>query len=364
MRIHLFGDLWGVDGVKISPRLKDAELSLFNLENPILEQPHICPIDKEGVTLCTGLKQIQSIVEQFSGLIFFSLANNHIGDYGETGIKSTIESCNQLNVCYSGIGIGNEICPSTLTIANNRVAIFSIAERQFGISSTQELGYTYYDESIFPKIVQAKRDGLFVIVSVHYGSEMSIWPSPISQRLFRSFIDCGASIVYGHHSHVPKGFEFYHNGLIMYGLGNFTIPDKYLALGRNLNWSHMVELTIENNVLTNYEIVPIRIEKGNIVPMPKEERNYKEYINDANMPIEEGMLEGLWQAYSMLMFENEYKYWFISNRNKYSRTMYHLLNCKTHTESIRTYFGIKSGCIKDIRNNEVNLLSQKYFQLF
>ena len=360
----MFGDLWGVEGVKVSPRLKEAELTLFNLENPIIEHSSNSPIDKEGVTLCTELKLIRSIVEQFSGTIFFSLANNHIGDYGESGIISTIESCKKLHAYYSGVAIGNEISPSILKIANNRVAVFSIAERQFGISSIHELGYTYYDESIFPKIVQARRDGQFVIVSVHYGSEMSIWPSPISQRLFRSFIDCGASIVYGHHSHVPKGFEVYHDGLIMYGLGNFVIPDKFLALGRNLNWSHMVELTIENNILTNYEIIPIRMERGNIVTMSKKEGNYKEYIIDANRPIEEDRLEGLWQAYSMLMFENEYKYWLLSDGNEYYRTMYHILNCKTHAESIRTYFGIKSGSIKDVRNNEVNMLAQKYFQLF
>ena len=364
MIIHLFGDLWGLDGVSISPSLKQAELSFFNLETPIINDYCMSQKNKCGVTLKTSFTSIQNIIQQFDGSVFLSLANNHIADYGEAGIKSTIEACERLNVCYYGVGYRNNMCPKIIKCQDNEIAVFVIAERQFGITSSNELGYSYYEESIFPQIIKAKNEGLFVIVSFHYGAEMSIWPSPDNQMLSRSFIDCGADVVYGHHSHVPKGFEKYHNGLIFYGLGNFTISKDYMSFGDNLDWSNMVELDISQNIIQNWEIIPIQMNQVNVQKMSSDNK-WQKYMHDACSPLNnELFLEGLWQSFVVKMYDNEYSYWFQTQGKHDYRLMYHLFNCSTHCSSVRTYFGLKSGNIKDVRDKKVNELSQKYFQLF
>jgi poly-gamma-glutamate capsule biosynthesis protein CapA/YwtB (metallophosphatase superfamily) len=38
----------------------------------------------------------------------------------------------------------------------------------------------------------------------------------------RTAIDAGADLVIGHHAHVLQGVEFYQDGVIVYGLGNFA----------------------------------------------------------------------------------------------------------------------------------------------
>ncbi len=35
-------------------------------------------------------------------------------------------------------------------------------------------------------------------------------------------IDAGADVVMGHHAHILQGIEFYRDGVIVYGLGNFA----------------------------------------------------------------------------------------------------------------------------------------------
>ena len=54
----------------------------------------------------------------------------------------------------------------------------------------------------------------YVIVSVHAAIEDSPWPSPYIRELYHSFIDAGATVVHGHHLHVPQGYETYDEGVI------------------------------------------------------------------------------------------------------------------------------------------------------
>jgi poly-gamma-glutamate synthesis protein (capsule biosynthesis protein) len=64
-----------------------------------------------------------------------------------------------------------------------------------------------------------------VIVVLHSGFELVPSPSSIQRQAARAAIDAGASVVLGHHTHVLQGVEYYHDGIIFYGLGNFLFQD-------------------------------------------------------------------------------------------------------------------------------------------
>ncbi|MFO8064024.1 MAG: CapA family protein [Spirochaetota bacterium] len=60
------------------------------------------------------------------------------------------------------------------------------------------------------------------IASIHWGDNWGYKIPSRQQQLAYSLIDRGgASIVHGHSSHHPKGIEYYHGGLILYGAGDF-----------------------------------------------------------------------------------------------------------------------------------------------
>ena len=75
----------------VEERLKSADIVLCNLEGPLTESDN--PIVKSGPCIkssaasAAGLKKL--------GIKYVSLANNHIMDYGDEGLKSTIKALDQ-----------------------------------------------------------------------------------------------------------------------------------------------------------------------------------------------------------------------------------------------------------------------------
>ena len=71
-------------------------------------------------------------------------------------------------------------------------------------------------------IVQAKKNkAKIIVVSFHWGVERKYYPNAKQKSLGRYAIDCGASLVLGHHPHVLQGIEKYNGRYIVYSLGNF-----------------------------------------------------------------------------------------------------------------------------------------------
>src|SRR5262249_18214978 len=61
----------------------------------------------------------------------------------------------------------------------------------------------------------------YVVVAVHTGIEFCACPEPFFIRLARRLVDAGATVVVGHHPHLPQGLERRGDGLIVYSLGDF-----------------------------------------------------------------------------------------------------------------------------------------------
>ena len=69
---------------------------------------------------------------------------------------------------------------------------------------------------------RAKKSGAkIIVVSFHWGIEKDYRPNSTQKSLGRYAIDCGASVVLGHHPHVLQGIEKYKGRYIVYSLGNF-----------------------------------------------------------------------------------------------------------------------------------------------
>lgn len=109
------------------------------------------------------------------------------------------------------------------------------------------------------KKIKAKTPEAKIVTYFHWSFDLEILPSP-SYRIFsQDLIDAGVSIVVGCHSHCVQGGEKYKEGYIIYGLGNFYLPNGIFANGKlnfpemsNLGW--MLLWDIKNNTITNYWI--------------------------------------------------------------------------------------------------------------
>ena len=118
--------------------LAQAENVVINLETVITKSNQ--PIVKCGPNfkckpdVAAGLKSLN--------ILNCSLANNHIMDYGEIGLKDTMGCLNDEGINYWGAGLSiNELASYCIfPMSGKRVAIVSIAEHEFSIISNNDAG--------------------------------------------------------------------------------------------------------------------------------------------------------------------------------------------------------------------------------
>lgn len=133
-----------------------------------------------------------------------------------------------------------------------KIAFINIAENEWASATETTAGANGMDLIDDTKAIQeAKQKSDFVFVIVHGGHEYYNLPSPRMQKQYRFYIDNGADVVVGHHTHCISGMEAYNGKSIYYSLGNFlfTKPSRYE------DWYKGIVLEIEiddnNEIKTN-----------------------------------------------------------------------------------------------------------------
>lgn len=157
---------------------------------------------------------------------FYSLANNHIQDYGSNGIIQTIQKIKKQG-SYT-FGVGKDFF-NTASREINGIKLLFIGcvkkgrwDRQHGMIGPD----TYNIEDLLLFVKNNKKNYNHIIIYPHWGTELVDAPYHEDIINAHKLIDAGASCVIGHHPHVIQGIEYYNSGLIAYSLGSFIyLPD-------------------------------------------------------------------------------------------------------------------------------------------
>lgn len=168
--------------------------------------------------------------ERYAGIIkdagfnVLSVANNHIGDFGDRGRKRTTQVLDSVGINYAG----QLNCPYTLFEKNDiKYAFCAFSPNKNTLSITNL-------KAAQSLVKELKEQADIVIVSFHGGSEGAnfervtrkneIYFSENRGNVYafaHAVIDAGADIVLGHGPHVTRAVEVYKNKFIAYSLGNF-----------------------------------------------------------------------------------------------------------------------------------------------
>lgn len=243
------------------PFIQEADLSITNFESPATKtNKHI---EKFGPKLKVQPGALQAL--KSAGFDLVTLANNHILDYGEEGLKSTIDSCIDYSIEYTGAGNSNIEARRIFfkTIRGNKIAIVNFAENEFGTTNDDSYGAAPLDPiQNFYDIHKAKQSADYVFVIIHGGHEMYSLPSPRMVEAYRFFVDAGADAVIGHHTHCVSGYELYKEKPIFYSLGNFVFDH---TTNRTRLWCEgmAVQLKITKVGLT-FELIPFLQNNKNV----------------------------------------------------------------------------------------------------
>lgn len=208
-------------GNNLKAELSNGDINIVNLEAPIREKGSVA-IEKSGPNLFQDNGAIKFLEE--NGINVFSLANNHIMDYGKSSLLKTKSLIK--NARCIGAGSYEEVYKvEKISINNIIVGFLAITQYEFGIvddENPNSLGAAWLCHPRIDEIIVAsKKECDFLIIIPHAGLENFEYPLPEIKALYRHFIEMGADAVIGGHPHIPQGWEIYKEKPIVYSLGNF-----------------------------------------------------------------------------------------------------------------------------------------------
>lgn len=233
----------------IKPIIDSVDFSIVNFESPALYH-EAKPIVKTGPNLCCNEKAFECIAQ--TGFDCITLANNHFRDYGDIGVKDTINLCRKYNIDYVGGGLNLSDAERVLykDFEGEVLAIINVCENEWSIATDERGGSNPLDIiAVCHSIHEAKKKANHIIVIVHGGSELYNLPTPRMKKTYRFFVENGASAVVNHHQHCYSGYEIYKGIPIFYGLGNFCFDKNSMKANDLWETGFIVELDLSNDIL-------------------------------------------------------------------------------------------------------------------
>ena len=250
LSLVLVGDI--LTGRGVAPLLQSPQNTIWKFQNVIAGADlAFCNLEEAPRTSRTGRKpffnpgDLQTLCAV--GFDGFSLANNHCLDAGESGARQTFNEITQLGLKDAGLSLGGSSPVSMWNIGGRRIGL--VAATQWGPFSSGNARLTRLElEPLKREIRTLSAQNVFVIASLHWGTEGISRISPEQREVAHELIDAGAVAVWGHHPHVAGTVESW-KGRPIASTGNFlwdTMPTPQSGL--------MVRLSIEGDTARSAKV--------------------------------------------------------------------------------------------------------------
>ncbi len=243
--------LAGPNGI-VRALVKDADLALSNHEQPT---PTNWSFHTQGITF-SGKPELTQIFSR-AGIDWMSLANNHIHDYGSSGVMNTLKTLDKYGIAHAGAGKNRKQAakPSYLKVKGQTVAIVAcvaVAPASWAGANSAG-GLPCKSKEAFAAIREARKKADILIVFPHWGVEYTRARKPMQEKLAKRWAAMGVDLVLGAHSHIPGGIGDIGGMPVFYSLGNF-IFDQYWST--NTTESVLLEMTWQGKKLVQARLHP------------------------------------------------------------------------------------------------------------
>jgi poly-gamma-glutamate synthesis protein (capsule biosynthesis protein) len=226
-----FSYIWG-DALEELKRLA-PDVRIINLETAVTKSDDYWK--GKGINYRMHPKNIPCITA--AKIDCCALANNHVLDWGYSGLAETLETLRKAGLKTVGAGenIKEAEAPALLEVpGKGRVLVFSFGRETSGIpeawaAETNRPGvfllWNLWDRNVrrvAKTVRKVKRQGDIVVASIHWGTNWGYKIRRIQKKFAHKLIDeADVDIVHGHSSHHPRPMEVYHEKPILYGCGDF-----------------------------------------------------------------------------------------------------------------------------------------------
>lgn len=252
------------------PRLRQADLTIFNLEAPLSDTGD--PVAKSGAVFKGEQRHGDGLGAVPVDAV--TLGNNHVFDFGLDAFHQTLAALEARQIRWVGAGDDIDRAAAPLILEQNGIRIalvnFSEGEDLTGAGPGKP-GVMGWDPDRMEAEIRGCRDAAdLILVVAHCGLEYVPYPPLYVTRAFHRMADAGADVVIGHHPHVPQGLEWYKGTPLFYSLGNFIFYQPTDLLFRKLGY--IVSLEADRDGLAGFEILPYRIHDRGVDLLANEDR--------------------------------------------------------------------------------------------
>ena len=256
------------------------DVYVVNLETSITRSEDFFP---KGINYRMSPENAECLT--VAGIDCCVLANNHILDWGQTGLLDTLATLKKLGV--KTVGAGRDLVsartPAILNVSQiQRVIVFALASVDSGAPKSWTAGENsagvnvlaaLSDQSaseIVAQVTEVKQPGDIVIISIHWGPNWGYEVTDEQSRFAHRLIDeAGVSVVFGHSSHHAKAIEVYRNRLILYGCGDFLNDYEgitgYEEYRDDLVLLYAASFDMGSTELCELELVPFQIRRFQLI---------------------------------------------------------------------------------------------------
>ena len=185
------------------------------------------------------------------GVDCVTLANNHALDYGHEALCDTLDHLRRAGIQAVGAGRNQAEArtPAVLKAGGTTVAVVGLTDHPADYAATEDtpgVAYVPLEKGVPAWLTRQIQDLAarydVVLVTPHWGPNMTTEPLPYIRAAAESLIEAGASLVAGHSAHVFHGV----NGRILYDLGDLI--DDYArdeTLRNDLSLAYLATITDE-----------------------------------------------------------------------------------------------------------------------
>lgn len=210
----------------VRAKLEDADLAFINLENPV---PDNWVFHLHG-TPFSGKPELLEIFTS-SGIDWVSLANNHIYDYGSSGIEDTLKNLDRYELDYAGAGMDLDEARrySVMPAGSSNVALIPCVTITPDVWARPDRAGAMpcSDEEMIGNIERAQEEADIVIVFPSWGPEYTPFPQDSQRRFAAEWVEAGADVVVGFGHHMVAGMEEIDERLVFYSIGNFVFDQNW-----------------------------------------------------------------------------------------------------------------------------------------
>ncbi len=217
--VRLLGEKYGYDSLfaTVTPLFKSADIVVVNLEGPITSNKSKTVIGKNktgpAMQFTFDPKATRSIAN--AGITVVSLANNHIDNFGLSGIQETKKWLSENNIQWFG------------DYRNSSSTELLLSKNGFNIAF---VGYHAFQKG-FDRVLATVKDldgqGYFVIVMPHWGIEYATTTTALVRSQARELVVAGADAIVGAHPHVVQDRVWMGDVPVIYSLGNLLFDQHF-----------------------------------------------------------------------------------------------------------------------------------------